>query len=254
MMFATNTAMNLRKLALALLLFTPFVKVSAQQQYDDLLILYVDEHYEKCVDRAERYTKRKATRRDPLPYLYASMCYFEMSRISKYQEMDEYKRADREALKWAGKFRRKDKHLEFFPNYQDYWTDLNTMAQEVGLNFMDEKAYSKARLQFKRMVRYNPENPGAWKMLALAQEGMRSKREAQESSEKFEEVLAEIPDIGRLPVDQRKLLRAALIYSAEELIEEGRLDSAREVIGIGEGHFMDNPEFKAIHDEVASGR
>lgn len=242
---------TMTKLAFGLLFLLPQLHASAQSKpYDDLLILYVDEDYEKCVQRAERYTERKDSRRDPLPYLYASMCYFEISKIPKYQEMDEYRRAGRDALKWAAKYRRKDKHMEFFADYEDYWRELNTVAQEVGLNYFDAKEYSKARSQFQRMARYNPENPGAWQMLALAQSGMKAVRDAADSKKQFQEALANVPNIAQLPLDQRVLLREGLIRSTEHLLTLGKLDSARTTVEIGSPHFMENPEFRALYEGV----
>lgn len=243
--------MNMKKLSFCLLFLLPQIHAFAQEKpYDDLLVLYVDENYEKCVDKAERYVNRDATHRDPLPYLYASMCYFEMSKIPKYQEMDEYKHAGRDALKWAAKYRRKDKHNEYFANYEDYWSELNTVAQEVGLNYFDEGAYSKAKSQFQRMTRYNPENPGAWRMLALTQSKMKAMRDAAESLKKFDAALDAVPDVAHLPADQRKLLRASLVHSAESLIDQGHLDSARTTVDLGKDYFMENPEFKALYEEL----
>ena len=72
--------------------------VQAQSKpYEDLLVKYVDEKYEDCIVKAERYTMADDTKKDALPYLYMSMCLFEMSKIPKYQEMEDYKNADREA-------------------------------------------------------------------------------------------------------------------------------------------------------------
>lgn len=242
---------TLKKLSFCLLLLFPNLHAIAQEKpYDDLLILYVDEDYEQCVSKAERYVDRDATHRDALPYLYASMCYFEMSRISKYQEMDEYKHADREALKWAAKYRRKDKDLVYFANFEDYWSRLNTVAQEVGFNYLDEKAYSKAKSQFQRMTRYNPENAGAWQMLALAQSRMNSKRDAAESLKEFRKTLDAIPDVAHLPKDQRELLREGLIRNAEQLESTGRLDSARTTMDLGKAHFLENAEYKALYEEL----
>ena len=243
--------MILKKLTFSLLLLLPNLHAFAQDKpYDDLLVLYVDEDYEKCVVKAERYVDRDATHRDALPYLYASMCYFEMSKIPKYQEMDAYKHADREALKWAAKYRRKDKNLEFFANYEDYWSELNTVAQEVGLNYLDQKAYSKAKSQFERMTRYNPENAGAWQMLALAQSRMNAKRDSKESLTEFRKALDAVADVAHLPKDQRVLLREGLIRNANHLEANGRLDSARTTINLGKDYFMENLEFKALYEEL----
>ncbi len=245
--------MTFKKPLLILLFLLPYLHVSAQSKpYDDLLVLYVDEDYEKCVYKAERYVDRKESHRDPLPYLYASMCYFEMSKTPKYQEMPEYKHADRDALKWAAKYRRKDKNMEFFANYEDYWSELNTVAQEVGMNFLDEGAFSKAKSQFQRMTRYNPENPGAWAMLALAQQKMKSTRDAKDNTEKFHEVLDAIPNVARLPKDERILLRESLVRTAMYLEDQGDLSEARKVIELGKDHFMENPEFKSLY-EVLKG-
>ena len=245
--------MTFKKPLLLLLFLIPYLHVSAQSKpYDDLLVLYVDEDYQKCVYKAERYVERNATRRDALPYLYASMCYFEMSKIAKYQEMDEYKHAGRDALKWAAKYRRKDKNMEFFADYEDYWSELNTVSQEIGMNFLDEGSFSKAKSQFQRMTRYNPENPGAWAMLALAQQKMKSTRDAQDNTKKFHEVLDAIPNVARLPKDERILLRESLVRTAMYLEDQGELSEARKVIDLGKDYFMENPEFKSLY-EVLKG-
>ena len=89
------------------------------------------------------------------------------------------------------------------------------------MNYLDEKAYSKAKSQFQRMTRYNPENPGAWAMLALTQKKMKAARDAKESTEKFHEALKAVPDVEHLPLDQSKLLREVLMRTAEKIEQSG---------------------------------
>lgn len=218
--------------------------------YDDLLILYVDEEYEKCIAKAERYAEKPDTRRDPLPYLYMSMSYHEMSKLEKYYSQHEYRFADRDALKYAVRFRKKDKYLEYFNNHEDYWMELNTKAMESGINHYQMEEFSKARRIFDRMVAYMPENAGAWRLRALCQERMRLVRDAEVSRKEFAKAYEAIPDIKRLPVDQRKLLRTALIMDAEYMIENGKASEARELLALGEDSFMENAEFKALHKEL----
>lgn len=228
----------------ALVLLTP---AAAQDQvYDNLLVLYVDEEYEKCIAKAARYIERDDTRRDPLPYLYSSMCWHEMSQLDKYTSDPEFKNAHREALKFAEKFRKKDKDLAYFHNYEDYWQELNTVAMEVGLFHLDLGEYSKAKRQFDRMTGYQPENAGAWQLLALTQLKLRLARDASESMKGFDRAYAAIPDIERLSPDQRRLLREGLIRHAEHLQDSGQLDSARVVMGLGAEHFSKNPEYNAL--------
>lgn len=237
-------------------LFTLFSTTIAAQKhvYDDLLILYVDEEYEKCVTKAERYTENDRTRKDPLPYLYLSKCYHEMSKREEFTSQDEYKKADREALKYAVKFRKKDKELEYFNNHEDYWMELNKYAMDAGMNHYEQGDYSKARMIFSRMVGYDPKNPGAWQMLALCQANGRMMRDAKESMEMFHKTLAaaeqEDAELNSLRPGQRKLVKNALIEYSEYLTENGMQDSARVVLDLGIEHFEDDPEYKMLYKEL----
>ena len=124
------------------------------------------------------------------------------------------------------------------------------MAQEIGMNLLDEKAYSKAKSQFQRMTRYDPENPGAWALLALSQKKMKAVRDAKESTEKFHEALKAVSDVDHLPLDQRKLLREGLVRTAEDYEKSGELDAARTTMDLGEAYFMENPEFNSLYREL----
>ncbi|HNU57048.1 MAG TPA: tetratricopeptide repeat protein [Flavobacteriales bacterium] len=237
-------------LPFVLLFAVPFSASAQKHVYDDLLVLYVDEEYEKCIAKADRYTEKDDTRRDPLPYLYKSMCYHEMSKLEKYTSQHDYRYADRDALKNAALYRKKDKKNEFFSNFEDYWMELNTHAMGNGLALYEMGEFSKARRVFDRMVVYMPENAGAWRMRALCQERMNLKRDAIESLKQFDEAYAAIGDPADLPTDQRRLLRQALILEAEYLLATGRTTEAKAAMALGEDTFMGNAEFKALFDEL----
>ncbi len=241
----------MRTIAILLLLPLPFLSAFTQDHiYEDLLILYVDAEYEKCISKAERYTERDASRRDPLPYLYMSMCYHEMSKLEEFNTQHEYRFADREALKYAVRFRKKDKEDAFVHNYEDYWMSLNTQAMEVAGHHVDMGDHSKARRIYARMVGYMPENAGAWQMLALTQIKLRMHRDAVETMRAFDAAYKGIPDMDRLPADQKKLLKDGLVRYADHLAELGMQDSARATIALGADHFMTDVEFKALYKEL----
>lgn len=238
------------------LLFSLFFSTTAMQLraqdhvYDDLLILYVDEDYEKCLDKSERYTDKDKTRRDPLPYLYLSMCNHEMSKQEKYVTDPEFKRVASNALKNAEKFRKKDKEMEFFANYEDYWSELNTRAMETGFNFLELDELSKAKRQFDRMSGYYPENAGAWLMLALVQYRSKLVRDAGESMKSFQKAYDAISDIDRLPKDQQRLLREGMIRYAEFKKKTGDTTEARRIMELGKDQFTENLEFKGLYDAL----
>ena len=233
------------------LLASLVLTTSAQKQpYEDLLVRYVDEKYEDCLARAENYTLKESTKKDALPYLYMSMCLYELSKIEKYRNMPEYKKADKDALKWAEKYRKKDKNKEFFDNYSDYWSSLNTMAQDWGLNDYDNpKGLSKAKQTFDAMTGYYPENPGPWLMLALCQYKTNLAKEGEASVAKFRSALDAAGEISGLPSDQKAILRTALIRYAEYLHSKGDSSGAKAAIAIGADDFKDDPEFKVALQE-----
>jgi len=82
-----------------------------EDNYMDILVYIVDEDYEKCIKKAEKYMEKDETRRDALPYLYSSMALYEMSRDHKYSE--DYPRTYRNSLSFLSKYRRKDKEYAF---------------------------------------------------------------------------------------------------------------------------------------------
>lgn len=218
-----------------------------KQPYEDLLVKYVDEKYEDCLAKAQAYTDRDATKKDPLPYLYMSMCLYEMSKIEKYRMMEEYKKSDRDAVKFAEKYRKKDKNKEFFDNYADYWSDLNTMAQDAGISSYEDGQFSKAKQWFDGMVGYYPENPGAHLMLGLSFLKSKMMKEGDAEIAKYQPALDAAGGIGQLPEDQKKLVKAGLINYAAYLDGVGNRSKAKEMLESGKEFFADDDEFKGAY-------
>jgi hypothetical protein len=81
--------------------------VAQENKYMDILVMLVDEEYEKCVKKCEKLIDNDATKKEPLPYLYLSMAYYEMSKDNKY--IDEYPKAFFRSLSTLIKYRRIDK-------------------------------------------------------------------------------------------------------------------------------------------------
>ncbi len=222
-----------------------FLAAQAQKQpYEDLLVKYVDEKYEDCLAKADAYTQKEDTKKDPLPYLYMSMSLYEMSKIEKYTAMEEYKKANRDAVKYAEKYRKKDKNKEFFDNYADFWSELNTMAQDAGLSSYEDGQYSKAKQWFDGMVGYYPENPGSHLMLGLSLIKSNMLKEGETEIAKYQPALDGIGGIGMLPDDQKKLMKSALLHYATYLDSKGNRSKAKEVLDGAKEFYRDDAEFK----------
>lgn len=240
----------MKKFLLILSLVLVNFGLSAQKHvYEDLLVMYVDEKYEKCIFKAEGYVENDATKRDPLPYLYISMCYHEMSQKDQFSA--DYPKASRDAMKWAEKYRRKDKEREFWSNYDDYWMSLNSRALDEGENALDDpKGATRARQTFTSMTKYHPENPGPWLLLAVTQYRSNLAKDGDLSVKAFDKALAEAGDIGTLSVDQKKALKTAIIRYADLMMDKGNKDQARKYVALGKDHFMGETDFKGLYESL----
>lgn len=236
-------------LTLTAFLLVQWSAFAQKHVYEDLLVLFVDEKYEKCLAKAEGYTMGEETKKDALPFLYMSMCFFEMSKDEKYAV--DYPKAKRDAVKYAEKYRKKDKDKEYFGNYEDYWAELNTASFQDGENFLDDpKGISKAKQIFDGMVGYYPENPGAWLMLAMSQYKSNLLKEGDLSMKEFDKAMTAAGDVGTLPKDQKTLLKNGLIRYADYLVSKGQRDRAKQYAALGKDHFMEEPDFKGLWDSL----
>jgi len=235
-------------LAAALLAFTAFTASAQKHVYEDLLVLFVDENYEKCLAKAENYTVNDDTRKDPLPYLYMSMSLYEMSKLEEFNE--DYPKASRDALKYAEKYRKKDKEAEFFANYEDYWADLNVLAMGLAEIELSDEKWSRAKKYYDYMAGYYVENPGAWLMLANCQLKDNLAREAEETMKSFDAAMQANPDLSRLPEDQKKLLKFGMVTYADIMKEQGDRASAKSMMDKAKDLFADDEEFMMTYNDL----
>ncbi|MDP7435209.1 MAG: hypothetical protein QF427_03170, partial [Flavobacteriales bacterium] len=99
-----------------------------EDELNQLLVWYVDGKYEKVLFKAIRYTEDDDQKKHPVPYLYMAKAYLAIhnsddSDLRESYEVDKMK-ALKNALKYAGKFVKKDKEQEFVPEEQEYIEEL----------------------------------------------------------------------------------------------------------------------------------
>ncbi len=181
-------------------------------EYDDLLELFVDEKYERLLYKAEDYTLKDKTKKDPLPYLYLSMAFYELSKLEEKQE--EFPKAFKNALKYAGKFVKKDKKMNYVTDSEDYFADLRKDAMEEAENQMINEKWTKAKGSYKYLVNLDPKDPGAKLYMAFATFKMRSVREATTMMDEAIAILDE-RDLSTLGSEQKSLLKNAIIALVE---------------------------------------
>ena len=100
----------------------------SEDALNQLLMWFVDEKYEKVLFKAIRYTEDDKQKKHPVPYLYMAKSYLGIHNsddndLRETYEVDKLK-ALKNALKYAGKFVKKDKEQEYVPSEQDFFEEL----------------------------------------------------------------------------------------------------------------------------------
>lgn len=216
-----------------------------QEDFDELLMWMVDGKYEKVLYKAIRYTEDEVTSKEPVPYAFMAMAYFKISETSDPELLEKYANALKDALKYASKFVKKDKENEYVEDYVDFFNDLRRATMNEAEIYVDEEKFTKAKGYYKYLWTLDEEDPGAWLMYGTVMWKAKAVRDAEESWNTAEKLLAEYGGRGLEEV-QMDLLKYAVIYTAEMLAGEGNRTDARKWIQATSSVFESDREVQAV--------
>lgn len=221
--------------------------VSAQRDYDDLLDLFVDEKYDRLLLKAERYTLAEKTKKEPLPYLYMSMAFFEMNkRPETYGE--DYPKAFTNSLKYCVKYRKKDKEDLYVAEYEDYFDELRMATVAEADVFMDQEKFTKCKSYYAYITKMDEGDAGGWVFLGLSLYKLRSKRDAGEAISTAKTLME--GGCNHLTEMQMTYLKSSIIAFAEYLDEIGERSQAKEWMELGFDHFKDDKEYNVTYEII----
>ncbi len=157
------------KLILASVLLS-VTSLSAQndKKIDDLIFLFVDGKYDKLVYKGEALMQNDKFKKHPLPYIYTSMAYYEMSKqpgkFSVGEKDSDFPKPLKSAQKYLYKFIKKDSKAPKYydqswkDDFKEYYLNIadtsNKMAQFLYLN----DKFSKAASVYKSASRAVPDD------------------------------------------------------------------------------------------------
>lgn len=238
------------KKILGLLCFLGIYSISALAQtdndYEDLLTLFVDEKYEKCLYKAEGYTLNEKTKKDPLPYLFVSRCYFQISKMDEFKE--KYPDPFKDAMKYISKYAAKDKDRKYAGDYEEFLSELRSSALGQAESQMDAQKYTKAKTLYDQVADMDPNDAGSQIMLGITFTYMKAKKDAEIAFSKAMAILKE-KKASMLP-EQKNLLKNSLMQYAVLLADQGNKTAAIEWLEFGQEHFKEDPEFKVTYETI----
>lgn len=213
--------------------------------YKDLLTLFVTEKYEKCLYKAEDYTLDERTKKDPLPYMFMSRCFYEMSKRDEFK--DKFPDSFKNAMKYISKYGSKDKEKKYLSEYEDYIAEIRGAAIAQAETMMDTQKYSKAKQLYDQLLDIDPNDAGAQLMMGVVQGLMKAKKESESALAKAKAILTE-KKAGQAP-EELSLLKYALTIHATNLAGTSK-DAAKEWLDLGLEYFPEDKEYKITYDTI----
>ncbi len=238
-------------------------QATSQEDFMDLLLLYVDEKYDVCFHKAIKYTEKDKTKKHPLPYLYCSMASFEMSQDHKYTNM--YPKAFKSSLSYLSKYRKKDKGFQYKEDSEDFIENIKMIIAEEIENYMTEgteSTYGKAAGITKKICSIDPNDYGSKLLYGHLCNLTKNRATAKEYIKPSLIFIDSIPDkkftFKNMTFSQQHYLKFALIEMAKYQKNKNVI-SAQTTLNLGKELFYikrddckleDNSDFIALYDEV----
>jgi hypothetical protein len=249
----------------ALFLYAGAKQVSAQE-YQDLEVLWIDQKYEKLIEKAEHYTEKEKSKNDALPYLYMCKGLYRISLIEKYKTHETYRKAESDALSYAVKYKKKDKNGTYKADAEAFFAEMKKTYFEQTENYMMAKDYKKSLAIIKKVVQFDDKNPGAWLVKGVCEYEMKNKAEAILNTDLGVKLVKEISNFGEMYEVDQNFMRFALMTYAEYLMGPLKdMSKAKMVINLGYQYYnkvkddagdpiVENQKYVDLYNRLVNGK
>ncbi|GAB4375725.1 MAG: hypothetical protein Kow0075_02280 [Salibacteraceae bacterium] len=219
--------------------------------FQKLFDLYAMEEYEKCAWKAENYSRKDKYRRDPEPYLYMALCFYQ-AHVHPEKFEEEFKDPLKDALKYAYKFRKKDKTGEMYEANRYLLDKIRGEALDRAKFYFNDGDYRKASLEFYRILKVIPDDVNILFISGVSDILSRNVTQGERNVKIALDSLALYEAENRFekdPVTHEMLIKAFVSYT-DYLAENNQLEKAMEVIVLGRKLVPDDPKLKAQYKKL----
>lgn len=234
-----------------LLLFIFNFSAKSQIEFENLVIAYAEGDYEKCANKAYRYTQKDKTKKHPLPYIYLSMANLKMSQNAEL--LEEYPKSFKDAVKYAAKYRRKDKTGEYYNDYIDHFEELKKIVIEECENYLltdDEndfkKGVRKSYSLVKKVAKFAPEDNGIRLYKGVLELYSNNRAEAKQTLEGIDTLVQNsLSNFENLTEMEQYSIRLGLMAYAKYYEDKEEYDNAIKWLEMGKDYYYkDQEEYK----------
>lgn len=227
---------------------------SAQVKNSDfqkLFDLYTMEEYDRCAYKAERYSQKDKYRREPEPYLYMALCFYQ-AHVQPEKFDQEFDDPLKDALKYAYKFRKKDKEGELYEANRDLLDKIREEALTNAKFYYNDGDYRKASSEFRRILKVIPDDVNVLFITGVANIMAKNTALGEKYVNEALDTLQAQRERGDFEKDEvtYAVLVKAFVGYTEFLAEVGRLDEAMEVMTFARRLLPDDATLKAHYKKI----
>lgn len=231
--------MRITKLIIFISVFSISSTLLAQVKggYNDKLEkLYTSGKYESCLFKADNMTYKESTSRDPEPYLYIAMCFYQLSKSGDPIIAEDYADGERQAIKYTAKFIRKDKDGEMYDDNLEFIDLLKEIQFKKVRKYFDEENYRKAASEAKQYNSLNREvDLTVTYFIGACQLMSNNYSQGQKNIEESSEQLKTLAKSGSIKIDKifKPLISSVFLKYSEFLVSENNIEGAAKELKLG---------------------
>lgn len=246
----------MKKIALLLLLIVSYSYIYPQVvggSQDKLAKLYNQGKYESCLFKADNLTYKDDYKRDPEPYLYIAMCFYQLSQSEDEMVREDYKDGVKQAIRYAARFVKYDKKGEMYADNIDFINKLKDEQIKKIKQEMNDNNYRKAATAAKYYNRLNTQEDFAVSyFIGMCQILSNNLSQGAQSIEKATEKLNEQLDTKTFKADNKikSLLIDGFLKYSEYLVSVDRKADAAGNLTFGLKLFPNNGYIKVQYNLI----
>jgi tetratricopeptide (TPR) repeat protein len=200
----------------------------ANPEFDKVAKRFEQGKYESALETAEALIDNDKHKKKPEPYLWASMCYYEISKSDDEKLLERWKSPMRNALKYAGKAVSKDDDGSLVEDNSEYFLTMKEEGVAEAMSWEKEGNYRKASYTYKQILNFAPRD--AYVKFAKGVTDIRlnsygeAERVLQEALPELQEKYRDL-DYEPDPITS-PLLKPNVMFYIDHLVENSYADSA----------------------------
>lgn len=221
-------------------------------EFQKLADKYADGKFETVLSKAEDLIDNAKHKHKSEPYLWASMCYYQLSLSEDPKIQEYYKSALKDAQRHAAKAVAKNEPDQMIRENWDYITTLKEASISEAEAYLNEGDTRKANYVFKTLNKIDPDDSNILFMKGVTSLQMNNAYDAEKDlASSMKDLNAKYRDLNYRPDPvSTPLVKDGMIYYLDNLINGEMLDSARNVVFSARLFFPLDDEINLRYDEL----